>query len=462
MAKEKWISLTDDQKKAYWTTKDKLKAGGKIKPGKPKFPDSTGKSSDILDDAEGNGNDEKKGLSKSKEKRLKASIKKLEKAAEELEKTTDATNTTPTDPGIKYDFGDMTEAHKTMINKMITQHGGRKINGVRTITYSNINNLHTTSDDNVFHVTVDGGADTCLDGKGHIFLEYTERVANVVGFDDDMAKTNLHIGTSITLATLPSGENVLILKNESIDHTGQSNSMLSVNQVRDFGVDIDDCPSQYQVDGRYGRQSMILGIGDDGDQVVLPFNFTNNLVSFDIREPTLNELDTLPMYCITSDQPWNPHADDNIAHDINSVNVSRGEGRCIVNHPAHQRVMARLNKYSSTYASLRCCFGLSMSPSKYLEIYKLAQSTNTISTPSPDPSLAPTPSPSNNVNDLNLCDSDDDDIECVRVLCREVKTKGISVDPQHLFRNMMIKDKTVVQKTLEATTQLGKHIVRLP
>ena len=48
----------------------------------------------------------------------------------------------------------------------------------------------TSTNDGIYSVTVDGGADTCLDGKGHIFLEYTPRVANVVGFDDDVTKTN--------------------------------------------------------------------------------------------------------------------------------------------------------------------------------------------------------------------------------------------------------------------------------
>ena len=139
-------------------------------------------------------------------------------------------------------MSNMNAASVSMINKLISSSGGRKISNVRTICYNKVHATSTSTNDGIYSVTVDGGADTCLDGKGHIFLEYTPRVANVVGFDDEVTKTNLHIGTSVTVATLSSGSEILLLKNESIDHTSHNNSMLSVNQVRSHGVDVDDCP----------------------------------------------------------------------------------------------------------------------------------------------------------------------------------------------------------------------------
>ena len=231
---------------------------------------------------------------------------------------------------------------------------------------------------------MDGGADTCLDGKEHLFLEYTERVANVVGFDDGMTKTNLHIGTSITVARSTCGNDVLLLKNEAIDHTGQSNSMLSVNQVRSYGIDIDDCPTQFQVDGRFGRQSMIVGVDEDGDTIEIPFDFSNNLINYGIREPTMKELEMLPMFCLTSDLPWDPHNGNNTSMNKTSSII---EGRCIVNPQAHQRVLNRVSTIKNLQASLKCYSGDSMCATKWSEIRNLVNTSNT----SIDPTLVPKP-----------------------------------------------------------------------
>ena len=151
-----------------------------------------------------------------------------------------------------------------------------------------------------------GGADTCLDGQGHLFLEYTERKANVIGFDEEMERKNLKIGTSITKATLPDGSHVLLLKNESIEHTTQPNSMLSVNQVRANGLDVDDCPTCYKVNKRQGSQRMIIGTDDNEDDVVLPFNYQNNLITYEVSMPSEEELTSFPMFVLTSDRLWEP------------------------------------------------------------------------------------------------------------------------------------------------------------
>ena len=80
---------------------------------------------------------------------------------------------------------------------------------------------------------------------------------------------------------------------------------------------------------------MIVGVTEDGDTVEIPFNFSNNLINYDIREPTMQELEALPMFCVTSDQPWDARDDNNTS--LNQVS-SIIEGRCIVNPQAHQRV----------------------------------------------------------------------------------------------------------------------------
>ena len=44
----------------------------------------------------------------------------------------------------------------------------------------------------------------------------------------------------------------------------------------------------------------------------------------------------------------------------------------------------------------------------------------------------------------------------------EFKSSESNVPVEHLLRNMMIRDKNRAAKTIEATTQLGKYMVRIP
>ena len=138
----------------------------------------------------------------------------------------------------KADLSKLPAHVKSMVQTLISNNSN-----IRTINFAEHRHFHNASTQTIFKVTVDGGADTCLDGEGHIFLEYTERSAHVIGFDKTMEKKDLRIGMSTTTTTLPSGEKILLLKNEAIDHTQQFNSMLTVHQVRAYGIDIDDCPT---------------------------------------------------------------------------------------------------------------------------------------------------------------------------------------------------------------------------
>jgi hypothetical protein len=67
-----------------------------------------------------------------------------------------------------------------------------------------------------YHVSIlDGGADTCVLGKGWEILSiHSTRRANVVGFDHETAiKRNLPIVSAVTALDLPNGQSVLLLVN---------------------------------------------------------------------------------------------------------------------------------------------------------------------------------------------------------------------------------------------------------
>ena len=114
-------------------------------------------------------------------------------------------------------------------------------------------------DTNKHYVIVDGGADTGLKGGlTSLIFEHTSRKVSITGFNDEMVQKCLPIGTNATKVVNSNGKVVILIKNEQIDDTGQNNSVLSVNQMRAFGVGVDDCPGLHSHDGIQGRQSMIF------------------------------------------------------------------------------------------------------------------------------------------------------------------------------------------------------------
>ena len=214
------------------------------------------------------------------------------------------------------------------------------------------------------------------------------------GFDNDVEVNNLCIGTSVTAVDLPSGESIILLKNESIDHTSQLNSMLSVNQVRCNHIDIDDVPSMFEVAGRKGSQQMVVGTDENSDCVCVPFDYKNNLVTFQCRTPTNDELIDLPIYVLTSDALWDPTSINSTNHKLtfnNLLPTLTGTNINEDNRMAHGIISKRIYN---------------------LHVYA-------------------------------------------------ARTEA-GVDIQLLLRNMLLPSDLVAQKTLEATTQLGKHMVRYP
>jgi hypothetical protein len=70
-----------------------------------------------------------------------------------------------------------------------------------------------------YHISIlDGGANTCVIGKGWETLSiHSSRRANVVGFDHETAvKQNLPIVSAITALDLPNGQSVLLVVHEGI------------------------------------------------------------------------------------------------------------------------------------------------------------------------------------------------------------------------------------------------------
>ena len=188
---------------------------------------------------------------------------------------------------------------------------------------------------------IDGGADTGMNGSAYIFLEHTLRKANVIGYDSDMVKTGMPIGTSVTATKDTNGDTVVLLQNEQIDHTSQPNSMMAPNQIRHYGIDIDDCPTCYDIDGRRGRQSL------KADKFEIPFSYEKGLIYLHTWKPTDQELHTCPVIMLTSDAEWNPdNLSDNPNHHPDPTTwdpLNTCEDREIVNSNVRNIIARRVN-----------------------------------------------------------------------------------------------------------------------
>ena len=157
------------------------------------------------------------------------------------------------------------------------------------------------------HISIlDGGADTCVLGKGWEVLSiHNSRRANVVGFDHETAiKRNLPIVSAITAIDLPSGESILLVIHEGIYNETAAHSLLSEFQLREFGINIDS------ICHRHGgtQQLAIKGDSDsDNDVLTIPLDLSGCMVHFKHRMPTAEEIASLKQYCLTQgDVPWNP------------------------------------------------------------------------------------------------------------------------------------------------------------
>jgi hypothetical protein len=145
-----------------------------------------------------------------------------------------------------------------------------KINMTRV---SNIPSLMNTSQLNNFHcetgksyMIVDGGADTGMKGgKTSTTLEITERKVNVSGYDDNHTTENLSIGTTASKVTDEDGNEIILIENEQIINDKQDNSILSVNQARAFGVNVDNCLTIHIRGGEPGQCKMVV------EKTTIPF-----------------------------------------------------------------------------------------------------------------------------------------------------------------------------------------------
>ena len=125
---------------------------------------------------------------------------------------------------------------------------------------------------------LDGGADTCVIGKGWTVLaEHPTRRANVVGFDKDIAvKGNLAIVSAICALQLPNGDTTYLVIHEAIYNPTADHSLLSDFQLREYGTQIDALAARHG-----GKQQIQLR-----DGTIIPLTLKGCMIHFQQRSLT--------------------------------------------------------------------------------------------------------------------------------------------------------------------------------
>ena len=342
---ETWKKMQSEDRKSYWDAKNQMREDGIIFPPREDTFNKRGEKGDS-----------------SESMKQKAHIKKLQK---QLKKENDDSVASTSSPkkdskkdSDKANINTMTFAE--VLNRMPKDNASKasdyiksKISVTRTGSATHkvgiskehfriVQNL--MSDSGKYFVIVDGGADTGLKGgKTSRFLEHSLRRVTVSGYEDDMVTENLPIGTSATKITDVNGKQLILIENEQIDHTGQDNSIMSVNQVRAFGVDVDDCPAIYSRNGVQGRQSMV------SNDIEIPFTFDRNLILLEASKPSEKDLLTLPYLVITSGMEWNPEAVSLPLQGTTQWEPLPSDDLGIVDSSAHGIVRNRLETGGNVY-----------------------------------------------------------------------------------------------------------------
>ena len=240
-----------------------------------------------------------------REKTLKE-IRKKKFATRRVNATTTTPSTSDNDPKpaatspTQDDPGDVLRRMMSQFAaKQTTQPSEITINGVTyvvkatTVKYSV--NLQKTD---VRGSLIDGGANGGLGGADVRVVSETYAKADVTGIADSEIG-DLPICTVAGVIDTTTGPIVGIFNQYA--YYGKGNTIHSVNQLLDFGIDVNDRPLKCT----NGRQTIVTPEG-----YTIPLAIRNGLAYMDMHAPSDKEFDSLPHVIFTSDVVWDPSSLD--------------------------------------------------------------------------------------------------------------------------------------------------------
>lgn len=150
---------------------------------------------------------------------------------------------------------------------------------------------------------IDGGCNGGLAGEDVLVIEESLHRVDVTGIADSKIES-VPICTVAGLIQATTGPLIAIFHQYA--HYGKGKTIHSVNQLRAFGLDVNDIPKSC----KGGTQSITTPEG-----FTIPLAIRDGLCYLDMRKPTDDEMSSFEHVLMTSDMPWNPQELDSEPED---------------------------------------------------------------------------------------------------------------------------------------------------
>ena len=147
---------------------------------------------------------------------------------------------------------------------------------------------------------LDTHADTFVAGRNCTPLHFTERVCDVMPYSDEYApKQNIPICQVATGYTSAAGQRYILVFNEALWIPELESSLMNPNQLRHYGVTVQDNP--------FSPQPMVIQKEFDEDNFVGCLKSSGTNIYLDTWTPTDQDLQECHHIVLTSPRQWDPH-----------------------------------------------------------------------------------------------------------------------------------------------------------
>jgi hypothetical protein len=178
----------------------------------------------------------------------------------------------------------------------------------------------------VIHSTceLDSHADTCVAGPNCLILEYTDQVVNVSAYSDELdTMTDVPVVTAATARDdLNTGNTTILILGQAL-YMGDriKTTLLCPNQLRAFGITVDDVPIHLAPKDRSSSHS----IYSPDEDFSIPLTMNGVFSCFHSRTPTQEEIATCRHIKLTDEYSWNPSSDEFKEQEDNIIEHNKGE-----------------------------------------------------------------------------------------------------------------------------------------
>jgi hypothetical protein len=187
------------------------------------------------------------------------------------------------------------------INTCITSQHSRVVSHIRSKQNQSLKVVHGNCE-------LDSHADTSVAGPNCVVLEYTKQVVNVSAFSEELeTMEGIPIVTAATAIDDPRTGTTTILVIGQALYMGDkiNNTLLCPNQMRAYGLNVDDTPVHLAPKDRPSTHS----IYSPEESFDIPLYLKGVFSYFPSRTPISDELETCRRIHLTNEFKWNPHTD---------------------------------------------------------------------------------------------------------------------------------------------------------